>query len=97
MKFTKEIVDDLANKLLIGLNEEENNLALEEFKVIDDNMNKILAIPDIYKVEPMTHALDEYIVDLSDDEYEDSVSKEELFQNCVDVCGDEVKVPKVVG
>ena len=33
MKFTSEMVDDLANKLLIGLSEEENDLVLDFFSL----------------------------------------------------------------
>ena len=41
MKFTKELVDDLANKLLFELSEEENKMVLDEFETIDQNMKKI--------------------------------------------------------
>ena len=34
-KFTKEIVDSYANKLLFNLTEEENQMVLDEFEVID--------------------------------------------------------------
>mgnify|MGYP000763524392 CR=1 FL=1 len=39
--FTKDIINDYADKLLIGLTEEENELLLREFDVINDNMSKI--------------------------------------------------------
>ena len=41
MKFTSEMVDDYADKLLIGLTEEENKMVLEEFDIIDKNINII--------------------------------------------------------
>ena len=34
-KFTKEMVDDYANKLLIGLTDEENKNVLDEFEEIE--------------------------------------------------------------
>ena len=34
-KFTKEMVDSYADKLLIGLSEEENKRVLDEFEEID--------------------------------------------------------------
>ena len=46
-KFTKEMVDDYANKLLIGLTPEENALVLKEFDIIDANMQIIANIPNI--------------------------------------------------
>ena len=38
-KFTKEMVDDYADKLLIGLTEEENKMVLDEFDAIDANID----------------------------------------------------------
>lgn len=96
MKFTKEVVDDLAEKLLIGLTEEENKMVLEEFEIIDNNINLINEIPNIEDVEPMSHCLDDFIYELREDEEEDSSSIEELLSNCDDYVGREVRVPKVV-
>ena len=36
-KFTKEMVDDYADKLLIGLTPEENQMVLDEFEIIDSD------------------------------------------------------------
>ena len=96
-KFTKEMVDDYAEKLLIGLTEEENKMVLDEFEVIDKNIDLINQIPNIEKVEPMTHCLDDFTYELREDEVEESIDIEDLLANC-DVCTDrEVEVPKVVG
>lgn len=98
MKFTKEVVDDLADKLLIGLTEEENRMVLEEFEIIDKNLNVINEISNIENVEPMSHCLDNFIYELREDEEDEdsSTSIEELLSNCDDYIGREVKVPKVV-
>lgn len=97
MKFTKEVVDDLAEKLLIGLTEEENKMVLEEFEIIDNNINIINEIPEIENVEPMSHCLDDFIYELrEDDEEGSSTSIEELLSNCDDYINREVRVPKVV-
>ena len=40
-KFTKEMVNDYALKLLIGLTEEENQMVLDEFEAIDQNIDLI--------------------------------------------------------
>lgn len=95
-KFTKEMVNDYADKLLIGLTEEENKQVLDEFDIIDKNIDIINKIPNIEKVEPMTHCLDRCIYELREDVVEDSIPIEELLQNCDDVKGREIKVPKVV-
>ena len=96
-KFTKETVDDYADKLLIGLTPEENKMVLDEFDIIDEQINIINDIPGIEKVEPMTHALDDFEFELREDVVEESIPIEELLQNCKDSTGREVQVPKVVG
>lgn len=95
--FTKEIVNDYADKLLIGLTKEETNMVLEEFSIIDDNINKINDIKNIEAIEPMTHCLDDFNYSLREDIKEDSIAIDELLQNCDIKTDTEVKVPKVVG
>ena len=95
-KFTKEMVNDYAEKLLIGLTEEEANMVLDEFAIIDENINKINDIKDIEQVEPMTHCLDNFEYELREDVKEESVPIEELLQNCDLYTDREVEVPKVV-
>lgn len=96
-KFTKEMVDDYADKLLIGLTKEENKMVLDEFEVIDATIDMINEIPDIEKVEPMTHALDDFEYVLREDEPEESVPIEDLLANCDDHTDREVQVPRMVG
>lgn len=97
-KFSKEMVDDYASKLMIDLTEEENKMVLDEFDVIDKNIDLINAIPNIEEVEPMSFTLDDFNYELrSDDEVIDSISKDEIFKNCSDYQDDQVVVPKVVG
>lgn len=95
-KFTKEMVTDYADKLMIGLTEEETKMVLDEFEIIDKNINIINNIPDIEKVEPMSHCLDNFEYVLREDVVEESIPIEELLQNCDDASESEVKVPKVV-
>ena len=96
-KFTKEIVNDYANKLLIGLTKEETNMVLEEFEIIDENINKINKIEGLDKIEPMTHCLDMYLINLKEDIEEQSSDIEEILSNCDLHTEREVKLPKVVG
>ena len=96
-KFTKEMVDEYADKLLIGLTPEENKMVLDEFEIIDKNCDVVNEIEGIEKVEPMTHALDDFEVVLRDDIAEESVPVEELLSNCDQVNDREVELPKVVG
>lgn len=96
-KFTKEMVDAYADKLLIGLTDEENKMVLDEFEIIDKNIDLINEIEGIELVEPMTHTLDDFTYELREDVVEDSIPIEELLKNCDDYEGREVVVPKVVG
>lgn len=96
-KFTKEMVDEYAEKLLIGLTEEENKMVLEEFQTIDASLDLVNKIPGIEKVTPMTHCLDDFEYVLREDEIEESIPVEDALKNS-DVTEDrEIVVPKVVG
>lgn len=96
-KFTKELVDDLADKLLIGLSPEENAMVLNEFDAIDANIDLINKIDGIKDVEPMTHCLDDFIYELREDVATESVPIEDLLRNSDDTEDREIVVPKVVG
>lgn len=96
-KFTKEMVDDLADKLLIGLSDEENEMVLKEFETIDANLDLVNKIEGLENVEPMTHCLDDFEYVLRDDVVEDSIPIEDLLKNSDETDGDEIEVPKVVG
>ncbi len=96
-KFTKEMVDDYALKLLIGLTPEENRMVLDEFDIIDKQCDIVNEIPNISSVEPMTHCLDDFEVELRDDEAEESVPIEDLLKNSDEITEREIELPKVVG
>lgn len=95
-KFTKEMVDDYADKLLIGLTEEENKMVLDEFNIIDSDIAKVMEIDNIESVKPMTHTLDDFVYELREDVVEESIDIDDLLKNCDDYINDEVRVPKVV-
>ena len=95
-KFTKELVDSYADKLLFGLTGEENAMVLSEFDLIDKNMEIISEFPNISEVEPMTFALDDFVYVPRDDVAIEGSKIEELLQNCDCHEGREVEVPKVV-
>ena len=96
-KFTEEMVNDYADKLMIGLTKEENKNTLDEFEIIDQNIDLINKIPNIEKVEPLTHCLDDFEFELREDKVEDSIAIDDLLANCDDATDREVSVPKVVG
>ena len=96
-KFTKKMVDDYADKLLIGLTPEENKMVLDEFDIIDHNIDLINEIPGISDVEPMTHCLDDFYCEMREDEIIESVPIDELLRNSDDTEDREIVVPRVVG
>lgn len=96
-EFTKEYVDFLADKLLIGLTDEENEMVRSEFEGIDESINLINEIPELDKQEPMYHCLDDFVYELRDDVAEESPDIEDLLKNSDDVLDREIVVPKVVG
>ena len=94
--FTKEMVNEYADKLLIGLTEEENKRVLDEFDIIDKNINIINEIPDIESVEPMSWCLDRTIDSLREDVIEESTPIDDLLKNSDKTIGDAIEVPRVV-
>ena len=96
-KFTAEMVDNYADKLLIGLTPEENAMVLNEFDAIDENINLINKIEGIEIVEPMTHCLDDFEYVLREDIIVPSPSIEDLLANSDETEEGEIVVPKVVG
>lgn len=95
-KFTKEMVDEYAEKLLIGLTDEENKMVLDEFEAIDKSIDIINKIPNIDEVEPMTHALDDFTCSLRSDIAEESIPVEDALRNAGKTDGREIEVAKVV-
>ena len=95
-KFTRDMVIDYADKLLIGLTEEEVKMVLDEFEVIDKNINIINKIPNIENVSPMTHTLDDFVCNFREDEVEESIDIDSILANCDDHIDDQVRVPRVV-
>ena len=96
-KFTKELVDDLADKLLIGLSPDENEMVLSEFDEIDANIDLINDIDGISDVEPMTHCLDDFVYELREDVAVEGLPIEDILANSDDTEDREIVVPKVVG
>ena len=97
MNFTEEMIDDYANKLLIGLTDDERKMIKEEFSDIEKNMELINQIDGIKEVEPLSYPFEMILDDLRSDEEEDeTIDIDVLLRNAGSVEGREVEVPKVV-
>ena len=95
-KFTREDVINYADKLLIGLTDDEVEMVLSEMDIIDKNIDIINNIPGIKEASCMTHALDDFSFELREDVASESVSIDDLLSNCDDTYDRSVRVPKVV-
>ena len=95
-KFTEELVRDYANKLLIGLTDEETKTILSEFEVIEKNMDLINKIDGIKDVEPQHYP---FITEpnIRDGKKIINDNVEDLLKNSDKVSDREIEVPKVVG
>lgn len=96
-KFTKEMIDDYADKLLIGLTDEEKDMIVSEFDIIDESLQAVEQIANIKDVEPMTHTLDDFVYEMREDVASEPVSIDDLLKNSDDEDGACIVVPKVVG
>ena len=95
--FTEEMIDDYANKLLIGLTHDERTMIQEEFDDIEHNMELINKIDGIKDVEPLSYPYEMEVDDLrSDNEVDNTIEIDTLLRNAGKVDGREVEVPKVV-
>ena len=95
-KFTKEMIDNYAEKLLIGLDSEENKILLDEFKIIEARMDLINNIEGLKDVEPLHFP---FIVESTprDGKEIENDDINDLLKNCDKVSDREIEVPKVVG
>ncbi len=96
--FTEEMIDNYADKLLIGLTDEERKMIQEEFDDIEKNMELINKIDGIKEVEPQSYPFEMEALELRSDEDEgEEIPIDILLRNAGSVDGREVEVPKVVG
>ena len=95
-KFTKEMIDNYADKLLIGLTEEENETVLNEFEIIEARMNLINEIEGLSEIEPMHYP---FTIESKPREGKEikNDNVEDLLKNSDKVSDREIEVPKVVG
>jgi len=95
--FTKELIEDYADKLLIGLSDEECDLLLKEFDVIKEKMDIISHIEGIEKVEPLSFPQEIMTKFYREDNNVSNIKTEDALKNAGDKIEDVVIVPKVVG
>ena len=95
-KVTREIIIEVANKLMIRLTEEEIGSLINDFNNVIDQMLLIGIIPDIDNVTPMVFPFSVANDYLRDDTAKKPVSREDLLKNADDVEDGQIKLPKVI-
>lgn len=95
-KFTKELIKDYADKLLIGLTDEETKTILDEFEVIEANMDLINEINGIKDIKPQDYP---FIIEANPRDGQTIINDEveNILKNSDNVSDREIEVPKVVG
>lgn len=93
---TKEKLNLYAEKLMFRMNDEEYDTLLNEFEVIEKQMDLIGKIDGIKDVEPMTFPYKKSDVKYREDVVKDVLTTEEVLSNCKNVQREQNKVPKVV-
>lgn len=95
-KFTKELIKDYADKLLIGLTDEETKTILDEFEVIESNMDLINEIDGIKDIIPQDYP---FIIEANPRDGQTIINDEveNILKNSDNVSDIEIEVPKVVG
>ena len=95
-KFNKEMINDYADKLLIGLTDEETNTLVSEFEVIEARMDLINDIEGISEILPMHFP---FMIEPNVRDGQEIVNDkvEDLLKNSDKVSEREIEVPKVVG
>lgn len=94
--FTKDIINDYADKLLIGLTEEENTLLLREFDVINDNMAKINNVKGLENIEPLHFPQDLRVKGIRNGRTSRMIDIDDALKNCDDYIDREVEIIRVV-
>ena len=89
-KVTIEVLKKAANNLLFDMSDEQYQTLLNEFDIIQQQMEIIGTLKNIDNVSPMTFPFDVSISYLREDEPSQPLKQEEALKNAHDV------VPKVL-
>jgi len=92
----KKTLEELANKLMFTMDEDEYDTLVYEFDVILKQMDLVGKIKDIDKVEPLIYPFPLDNVKLCDDEVLEELDIDEILLNSGSNLYNQVKLPKVV-
>ena len=96
-KITKDYLEELANKLLFTMSDEEYEILEKEFDVILKQMDIIGNFKnDIDSIEPMSFPFEIKSVGFREDENIDILEKKDVLKNAKETKFDQIKINKVV-
>jgi aspartyl-tRNA(Asn)/glutamyl-tRNA(Gln) amidotransferase subunit C len=96
-KVNKETLKIAANKLMFDMSEQEYEILLKEFEVLQEQMSLIASIEGIDEVSPMTFPFEVTTSYLREDVASEPLNRDDALKNAKDVVDGQIRLPKVVG
>ncbi len=94
---SKEILKEAASKLMFDMKDEQYDVLLKEFNIIENQITMLSKVPGIDDVTPMTFPFDVANDYLRDDVAELPLKQEDALKNASNVVDGQIRLPKVVG
>jgi len=92
----KDVLKDAANRLLFDMSDEQYDMLLEEFHIIQTQFELIGKIKGVDETTPMTFSFDVTISLMREDVPSTPLSRDEVLKNAKSVQDGQIKLPKVV-
>ena len=92
----KDVLKDAANRLLFDMSDEQYQMLLEEFGVIQDQFKLIGNIDGVDEVSPMTFPFDVTVTYLREDTPSTPLNKDDVLRNAGSTMNGQIKLPKVI-
>ncbi len=97
MKYDLDTLKKCAHNLMFDMTDEQYEVLLNEFVVIDKQMSLLGKIDGLNEVEPMTFPFDVTTDELREDVAGACLNKEDVLRNAKDTEQGQIRIPKVVG
>lgn len=95
-KVTKEVLKSNAEKLMFEMSDEDLDLLVNEFGVIQEQMSLIGEIEGVDETTPMTFPFDVTSTFLREDVASEPLDRDLALRNAKDVVDGQIRLPKVV-
>jgi aspartyl-tRNA(Asn)/glutamyl-tRNA(Gln) amidotransferase subunit C len=92
----KDVLKDAANRLLFDMSDEQYDMLLDEFHIIQSQFELIGKIKGVDDATPMTFPFDCTVTYLREDKPDAPLKKEDVLKNAKSVQDGQIKLPKVV-